>query len=129
MCLLNKLVKNEEGLLVRQAYLLLTIEAKALMCNGMGSKKTWWNRILYYIIPNHFFGLDMEEVGNVHDHMYTVGGTYWDKFVADFVFLHNMCWRIYKAGAKHRIKRYAMAMRYFVAVFWGGNSSFNFTGD
>lgn len=128
MCLLTRLKPNLSKLLTTEAYEALTAEQKAEVCNGMGSQTTWWNRILYKLIPNHFFGLDMTECGNIHDFMYWKGGTLWDKIVADLVFLYNMLYTIYTAGPTDRKKRYFMAVRYFLAVFWGGKSSFNYEG-
>lgn len=125
MSLLKRLKVNDNGLIVTSTYELLSASQKAKLCNGMGSVGTWWNRLLYKLIPNHFFGLDMEECGNIHDFMYYTGGTLWDKVVADLVFLFNMLRTIYHAGKTHRVKRYFMATRYFLAVFWAGNSSFN----
>ena len=126
MCLLTQIKPNKRGLLTTLNYEQLNPLQKIKICNGMGSDSTWWNKLLKQILPNHFFGLDMTEAANVHDYMFWRGGSRWDYFVANFVFLYNMCWLIYQAGSTHRLKRYFMAMRYFTAVFWGGRSSFNF---
>lgn len=124
---IDNIVRSADGYLVHYKYPNLTANKKAKICNGMGSETTWWNRLLKKLIPSHFFGLDMTECANIHDHMYYTGGSLWDKVVADLVFLFNMCRRIHFAGEKHRIKRYFMATRYFLAVLWGGKSSFNLT--
>jgi hypothetical protein len=118
-------VRLADGYLAHYKYPDLTPEQKAEICNGMGAETSWWNRIIKWLIPDHFFGLDMTECGNIHDHMYHTGGSLWDKIVADLVFLFNMCWRIHFAGKKYRFLRYFMATRYFLAVLWGGKSSFN----
>lgn len=124
---LDSVVRIADGYLAHYKYPNLTAEQKQKICNGMGSATTWWNRLLKKLTPNHFFGLDMTECANIHDHMYYTGGNLWDKIVADLVFLFNMLRRIHFAGEKHRIKRYFMATRYFLAVLWGGKSSFNLT--
>lgn len=124
MCLLTKIRPNRNKYLTTAGYELLTVEQKKEICNGMGSKTSWWNRIVRWIIPDHFFGLDMTEPANIHDYMYFRGGNLWDKVVADLVFLYNMLWRIYSAGKQHRLKRYWMAVRYFSAVLVFGGSSF-----
>ena len=138
MCLLRKLKINRSkwvdvtgkinntNLITTNEYDNLTPEEKAEICNGMGSEVTWWNRLLKKIIPDHFFGLDMTEAADIHDFMYWKGGNLFDKITADLVFLYNMLSMIHAAGPKNRTKRYFMATRYFLAVFWGGKSSFNF---
>lgn len=127
MCLMMKVRPNKQGMLTTPAYEELNPIQKAKICNGMGSDSTWWNRLLKWILPNHFFGLDMTEAANIHDYMFFRGGKVWDYFVANFVFLYNMCWLIHKAGEGKKLLRYVMATRYFLAVFFGGRSSFNFT--
>ncbi|WP_320055636.1 hypothetical protein [Desulfuromonas thiophila] len=124
--MLTKIKPNNAGLLTTQDYEELPPQIKSKLCNGMGSQQTWWNRLLFWLIPDHFFGLDMAEAGNIHDFMYWQGGSLWGKIVADLVFLYNMLRLIHNAGPKHRLKRYFMATRYYLAVFWGGRGSFNF---
>jgi hypothetical protein len=117
---------DKSGLLARKGFATLTPEQKKEICNGMGSQKTWWNRILYWFIPNHFFGLDMTLIGNRHDYGYHTGGPWWMKLVEDLVFLINMGYWIWKAGKNHRIKRLSLAFKYYMAVLLGGKSSFNY---
>lgn len=117
---------DSEGLLARKGFADLTPAQKKKICNGMGSQKTWWNRILYRLIPDHFFGLNMAPCANRHDYGYSLGGPRWMKIVEDCVFLFNMVSRIWRAGRKHRLKRLWLASKYFCAVLLGGNASYNF---
>jgi hypothetical protein len=116
---------DSTGLLARKGFSDLTPEQKKKICNGMGSQATWWNKLLYWFIPNHFFGLDMALVANRHDYGYTVGGPLWMKIVEDTVFFINMVYWIWRAGKHHRIKRLWLASKYYMAVLLGGKSSFN----
>lgn len=126
---MSSLIRNlkiaDDGLIAHKDYWHLPEETKKKLCNGMGSEHGLFNRFIKWLIPDHFFGLDMTEAANIHDFMYWVGGTMWDKIVADIVFLYNMLRKIYTVGDKHRTKRTFMATRYFLAVLWGGKSSFN----
>ena len=110
--------KNHDGLLVPDGFKNLTKEVKDAICNGMGPKGWGW------LVPDHFYGLDMSTCGNIHDFCYYQGGTGWDKITADMVFLHNMI-RVVWLNKNKKWRRYAMATRYFLAVFWGGKKSFN----
>ena len=90
------------------------------VCNGMGPKGWGW------LVPDHFFGLDMTECGNRHDWCYYIGGNRFDKLIADLMFLYNMIVTIWNANNNWlAVPRFWMAFRYFTAVFLGGKSSFN----
>ena len=110
--------KNSIGLLIPEGFNQLTQEVKDAICNGMGPKGWGW------LVPDHFFGLDMTKIGNIHDFGYYQGGNGWDKITADLVFLYN-CLRWIWLNNEKKYRRYFMALRYFTAVFWGGKKSFN----
>jgi hypothetical protein len=114
--------RDELGLYYPEGYNKLYQDQKDEICNGMGPKGWGW------LIPDNFFGLDISEAGNRHDYCYWLGGTRWDKFMSDFMFLINMCRLIYLGEGSRccKLVRYFFATRYFLAVFWGGNRCFNF---
>ncbi len=125
-CLKKHYDTDANGLMARKGFFALDAEQKKDVCNGMGSKSTWWNRLLYWFIPNKFFGLNMAPIGDRHDFGYTLGGSRWMKMVEDTVFLVNMIIWIWLAGTHHRKKRLWLAFQYYVAVLLGGKASYTY---
>lgn len=118
--------KTEQGLIAPLSFLNATDEAKAKVCNGAGpGGDGWWNRFLTWLIPDNLFGLNITEAANIHDWCYHLGGSRWDRIVADMIFLHNLIRLIWIDGERHRKKRIWMAIQYFIAVLLGGKKSFN----
>jgi hypothetical protein len=109
-----------------RGYHKLSVIDKARICNGMGSEKTWWDRLVKRLfLSNDFFGLDMTEEANEHDYMYFKGGNMWHRTLADMIWLYNMCHKIYHAGKAYRLRRYGKALIYFTVVFFRGKSRYN----
>lgn len=58
-------------------FLLHTPEDRlAKVCNGVGSREGWFNRLVYHIIPNTIWGLDITPASDLHDIGYTVPATF-----------------------------------------------------
>ena len=105
-------IQTEDGLWLRGAFLHLTEEAKAEICNGIGAASG-----LSKHIPSTIWGLDCKIAGDIHDYDYAIGGTAADRRIADQVFLHNLyvlidkgCW-ILKWVRKNRARAYFVALR------------------
>lgn len=89
-------------------------------CNGCGAG---WN---VKLIPDNLLGCDITEACNIHDYMYTIGGSLHDKKKADRVFLNNMTRLVlaYSGNWFTRNLRLAMVKRYFNAVKYYGGDAF-----
>lgn len=93
-------------------YWRLTPEQKAEVCNGCGSRSTWW-------VPDTIWGLCVTPACNIHDYMYAVGETAQDKEDADTAFLNNMLrliqaqasWPLLARLRAHRARVYYRAVR------------------
>ena len=85
-------------------------------------------KIQEIVIPDHIFGCNIKEACSIHDFMYEVGGTKWDKRVADRVFLWNMLRLIreYSSFFVMRMVRENTAYVYYEMVEEFGGFAFNF---
>ena len=99
----------------------LSPEEKKEICNGCGAKDG-------VKVPDTFWGLNIEEACNIHDYMYNIGKTHYDKLFADAMFRLNLTVII---DAKETFKdkllsvfRHYRAGTYYIAVAKYGNSSF-----
>ena len=96
------------------------LKDKEAVTNGCGPESK-----LAALVPNHFYGLDMDCVCDIHDWMYTYGESYLDKLIADMVFFLNCALRIdANSNWLTMIPRYTQAAVYFVAVHKGGDGAF-----
>lgn len=103
-----------------EAYWALPAEEKAQICNGMGAKDS----LVSFFIPNTFYGLNLEEAGNIHDYMYHVGTSQADKEEADRVFLNNMMRIVNHKGGLLAPLRRRRAILYYEAVHYAGGEAF-----
>ena len=86
---------------------------------------------MFDFVPDTIFGLSIVGACCRHDFRYQLGGTEYDKLLADREFLYNMLdiirendkWYYPTFLARHR------AITYYHAVRKHGNSSFNFKED
>lgn len=99
----------------------LSPEEKKEICNGCGAKNG-------LKVPDTFWGLNIEEACNIHDYMYNIGKTHYDKLFADAMFRLNLTVII---DAKETFKdklfsilRHYRAGTYYIAVAKYGNYSF-----
>jgi len=92
---------------------------KKATCNGCGSKGFGG-----WVVPDTLWGLDIEEVCNIHDWMYSEGKTIEDKDKADRVMLNNMIRLIEKGTRWLRRVRRMRAKSYYKAVKYFGGSAF-----
>ena len=126
-CFFSKFKKKEPDKIIRPkiyapiTYWELSPEEKKEICNGCGSKDG-------LKVPDTFWGLNIEEACNIHDYMYNIGKTHYDKLFADAMFRLNLTVII---DAKETFKdklfsilRHYRAGTYYIAVAKYGNSSF-----
>lgn len=126
-CFFSKFKKKEPDKIIRPkiyapiTYWELSPEEKKEICNGCGAKDG-------LKVPDTFWGLNMEEACNIHDYMYSIGKTHYDKLFADAMFRLNLTVII---DAKETFKdklfsilRHYRAGTYYIAVAKYGNSSF-----
>lgn len=88
----------------------------AKVCNGCGSSQARVD-----LVPDSFWWLDVTPACRAHDWMYHEGV---NKHLADAVFLANMALLAAQGTKWLLIPRLHMACRYFLAVFFCGDSSF-----
>ena len=126
-CFFSKFKKKEPDKIIRPkiyapiTYWELSPEEKKEICNGCGSKDG-------LKVPDTFWGLNIEEACNIHDYMYNIGKTHYDKLFADAMFRLNLTVII---DAKETFKdklfsilRHYRAGTYYIAVAKYGNYSF-----
>lgn len=126
-CFFSKFKKKKTPEIIRPkiyapiTYWELSPEEKKEICNGCGAKDG-------LKVPDTFWGLNMEEACNIHDYMYSIGKTHYDKLFADAMFRLNLTVMI---DAKETFKdkllsvlRHYRAGTYYIAVAKYGNSSF-----
>lgn len=126
-CFFSKFKKKEPDKIIRPkiyapiTYWELSPEEKKEICNGCGAKNG-------LKVPDTFWGLNIEEACNIHDYMYNIGKTHYDKLFADAMFRLNLTVMI---DAKETFKdklfsifRHYRAGTYYIAVAKYGNSSF-----
>ena len=126
-CFFSKFKKKKTPEIIRPkiyapiTYWELSPEEKKEICNGCGAKDG-------LKVPDTFWGLNMEEACNIHDYMYSIGKTHYDKLFADAMFRLNLTVII---DAKETFKdkllsvlRHYRAGTYYIAVAKYGNSSF-----
>jgi hypothetical protein len=108
-------------------YYELTKSQKDRICNGMGARDS----LLAKLIPNTMYFLDVSEAGNIQDYMYHVGETADEKLDADRVFLANMIRIINHKGGWLAPLRRLRALKYYEAVYYGGDKAYwkNKTGQ
>jgi len=109
------------GLLCRAEYLSISDDEKNEICNGIGASEG-----LSKHFPNTIWFLDCTEAGNIHDYDYYIGGTSYDKQVADTVFLFNLYALIQKGSWLLRGIRRDRANAYYLALRACGGKHYNF---
>ena len=107
------LLTTNKGLLVPNKYYDLITSIDKYESNGCGSKD-----ILGAIIPDSLYGLDILSACDIHDLMYSDGGTDTDREEADNLFLENMNRLIDKSKSNKLIKvlRIVKSKIYYMAV-------------
>ena len=126
-CFFSKFKKKKTPEIIRPkiyapiTYWELSPEEKKEICNGCGAKNG-------LKVPDTFWGLNIEEACNIHDYMYNIGKTHYDKLFADAMFRLNLTVII---DAKETFKdklisvlRHYRAGTYYIAVAKYGNYSF-----
>lgn len=107
-------------------------------CNGVGSKATYINRILWHLIPNTIWGMDITPASDLHDVGYSFPYIFLSKEQAleykaliDAEFLTNMLILINKKEKKGNLvseilaqARRNRAQLYYIAVANVGKDSF-----
>lgn len=102
-------------------YKALTPELKTAICNGAGAAGQW----ISCFIPNTMYGLDVEEVFNIHDYDYHVGGDRNAKNIADRRMLENLMMVINaNSGLILGFLRRRRALKYYEAVLLKGDEAF-----
>ena len=103
------------------SYWELSPAEKEQLCNGCGAKNG-------LKVPGTFWGLNIEEACNIHDYMYNIGKTHYDKLFADAMFRLNLTVIIdSKESFLNRtlnLFRHHRAGKYYIAVAKYGNSAF-----
>lgn len=117
-------IQTSDGLWLREAFLHLTPEAKAEICNGIGAASG-----LTKNLPSTIWGLDCHEAGDIHDYDYHVGGTAADRRTADLVFLHNLYVIIKRGWRILAWIRNIRARTYYVTLRLGGWMHFKFINE
>jgi len=117
---------NNAQLYAPPSYVTATPEVRAAAVNGCGTGG--WKGSL---VPDTLWGLSVTAACNIHDWMYTAGGTLADKDEADRVFLNNMLrlveaaggWAILKQLRRNRAREYYEAVHIFGGpAFWAGKN-------
>ena len=103
------------------SYWELSPAEKEQLCNGCGAKNG-------LKVPGTFWGLNIEEACNIHDYMYYIGKTHYDKLFADAIFRLNLTVIIdSKESFLNRMLnlfRHHRAGKYYIAVAKYGNGAF-----
>ena len=103
------------------SYWELSPAEKEQLCNGCGAKNG-------LKVPGTFWGLNIEEACDIHDYMYYIGKTHYDKLFADAIFRLNLTVIIdSKESFLNRtlnLFRHHRAGKYYIAVAKYGNSAF-----
>lgn len=90
------------------------------VCNGIGAAWMWeWVRRLIGILCPY-----MVIVADIHDVDYTIGGTWWDRWKADFRFLCNGFRMAIYTGQYRQVAGKALFLWFCLAV--GGWGAFNY---
>ncbi len=115
------------GLYATPGYWELTPDQRGDLCNGCGTKG-----LCGWIVPDTLWGLSITMACDIHDYMYAVGESLYDKERADQTFLNNML-RIIDASTScrwlkrlraRRAKIYYRAVRDFGGpAFWAGKGA------
>ena len=103
------------------SYWELSPAEKKQLCNGCGAKNG-------LKVPGTFWGLNIEEACNIHDYMYYIGKTPYDKLFADAIFRLNLTVIIDSKESflnnMLNLFRHSRAAKYYIAVAKYGNSAF-----
>ena len=92
------------------------------VCNGIGAAwmPGWLRWIIGELCPH------LVIVADIHDVDYTIGGTRWDRWKADFRFLYNGFRMAVYTGLYRQVAAKALALWVCLAV--GGWGAFNYKG-
>ena len=99
-------------------YKALSASEKEACCNGCGSKSLGW------LVPDSIWGLNITDVCNIHDYMYSRGTTLQDKEYADRVFLNNLVRKIDDNNKWFRFLRRRRALKMYWVVKTFGEAAF-----
>lgn len=101
-------------------------------CNGMGSRNTLWDRIVWHLLPNTIWGLNVTPASDIHDVEYSYPTIFRNteeaaefKRLADLRFYANMISLIWSGPKFLRDSRLRRAKIYYEAVMHFGNDAFN----
>jgi len=117
---MKKKDKKKLELISTDEYKRLTPEMKAKICNGAGAAGQW----ISSFIPNTMWGLDCEEVFNIHDFDYYSGTSWADKDLADSRMFRNLLRVINHRGGLLAFLRRRRALKYYEAVHVAGDEAF-----
>ena len=117
---MKRKVKKPVVLESSPAYKAMSPAMKAKIVNGAGAAGQW----ISCFIPNTMYGLDVEEVFNIHDFDYHVGRSWADKEQADTRMLRNLLKVINHKGGILGFLRRRRALKYYEAVHVGGDDAF-----
>ena len=101
-----------------KGYSALSAGEKHKICNGCGSKSLGW------LVPDSIWGLNITDVCNIHDYMYSRGTTLQDKEYADRIFLNNLVRKIESGSKLLRWLRRRRALKMHWAVDKFGEAAF-----
>lgn len=89
---------------------------------GCGSDKSWVD-----FIPDNFVGVNIKICCQIHDYLYTTGGTEKDRELADRMFRTNMKITVFNdSNLIFRDTNLKLCEVYYIAVRRYGASSFNY---
>ena len=101
------------------SYKALSASEKEACCNGCGSKGLGG-----WLVPDSIWGLNITDVCNIHDYMYSRGTTLQDKEYADRVFLNNLVRKIDDNNKWFRFLRRRRALKMYWVVKTFGEAAF-----
>ena len=102
-----------------KGYSALSAGEKHKICNGCGSKGLGG-----WLVPDSIWGLNITDVCNIHDYMYSRGTTLQDKEYADRVFLNNLVRKIDDNNKWFRFLRRRRALKMYWVVKTFGEAAF-----
>lgn len=131
-------LKNHFELSAQPDYWRLTNRQHKMICNGVGSRVGFWSRLLYHIIPNTIFFLDITPASDIHDYDYcypfhfdSLKSALLFKHAADCRFRencfkiidHETRWEWLKTMRRIRVEKYYFALSaYGLTAFLAGKS-------
>ena len=109
------MLKGKNMYITTREYDELCPELKAKICNGIGPD-TWLRKFC----PQTIWGMNVSEIGDIHDFDYEKAKYLYTKAVADVVFLVNLCRKIDTGKKWLKWLRQNRAILYFKLVLYKG---------